>query len=202
MSRKHPFAGFTHHFQFDPKYFGVEMFLDLLRQRRSVRKYQDRPVEKALVEELVEAAIRSPSSRGKNPWQFIVVDEKDLIEKLSLSKEHGSSFLKSAPLAIVICADDSIDTWVEDCSIATILIQLAAESLGLKSCWIQIRDREHNKIVSARDYVAETLNVPQNLNIEAIVAVGYPDEIKSPHKEEKLQYDKVWNNIYGQPFKH
>lgn len=177
------------------------MFLDLLRQRRSIRKYQDKPVEPEKVEALVEAALRSPSSRGLNPWQFIVIDQKPLLEKLAQSKQHGSSFLKGAPLAIIVCADDSTETWVEDCSIASILVQMTAESIGLKSCWIQIRDRQHDRLVSARDFIAETVNLPHNLNVEAIVAVGYPGEEKAPHKAEKLQYDKVWINTYGQPYR-
>ncbi len=175
------------------------MLIDLLRKRRSIRKYLDKPVEQEKVNELIEAALRSPSSRGLNPWEFIVIDNKNMLETLSASKEHGSSFLKGAPLAIIVCADDSAETWVEDCSIAAIMIQLTAESIGLKSCWIQIRDRQHDRLVSARDFIAEKTNMPANLNIEAIIAVGYPNEEKKPHSHEKLKYDKVWINSYGQP---
>lgn len=175
------------------------MFIDLLRQRRSIRKFLDKPVEREKVNQLVEAALRSPSSRGLNPWQFIIVDDKALLKTLSASKEHGSSFLKRAPFAIIVCADDSIETWIEDCSIASILIQLSAESLGLKSCWIQIRDRQHDRLTTAREFVAGHVNLPANLNIEAIIAIGYPDEEKQPHKLEKLQFDKIWINTYGQP---
>lgn len=177
------------------------MFLDLLRQRRSIRKFKDKAVEKEKLDAIIEAALRSPSSRGQNPWQFIVINDKSTLEKLSLAKEHGSSFLKTAPLAFIVCADDSAETWVEDCSIASILIQMTAESLGLKSCWIQIRDRQHDRLVSARDYIAQVINLPGNLNIESMVAIGYPNEEKQPHKLEKLQFDRVWINSYGEPIK-
>ncbi len=71
------------------------MFLSLVQKRRSIRKYLDKPVEKEKIELLIEAALRSPSSRGFNPWEFIVVTDRDLLEKLSKAKTHGASFLKN-----------------------------------------------------------------------------------------------------------
>ncbi len=177
------------------------MFLSLVEKRRSIRRFTDRRVEPEKVDVLVETALRSPSSRGFNPWQFVVVTEKDLLEKLSKAKEHGSSFLGNAPLGIVICADPNrSDVWVEDASIASIFIHLAAESLGLGSCWIQIRKRMHDKTKTSQAYVCELLNIPKNLQVESIVAVGYPDEAKPPHGQEELQYEKVYDDYYGKPF--
>ncbi|MBU2514319.1 nitroreductase family protein [bacterium] len=176
------------------------MFIELLRNRRSVRKYQDKPVEKEKLDLIVEAMLRAPSSRGFNPWEFIIVDDPVMLEKLSRSKSHGSSFLKDAPLGIVVCADNTVDTWVEDCSIAATFIKLTAESLGLKSCWIQIRDRDHSDYKSARDYIAELLGVPSNLNIEVIISIGYANEEKAGHPKEKLQYEKVKHNAYQQDY--
>ena len=121
------------------------MFIDLLRARRSIRRFQDRPVEQEKIDILIEAMLRSPSSRGLSPWEFVVVTEKETLVRLSQAKSYGSSFLKNAPLAIVVCADPKkCDVWVEDCSIASILLHLAATDLGLGSCWIQIRLREHD----------------------------------------------------------
>jgi nitroreductase len=108
------------------------MFSSLIQKRRSIRKFREKPVENEKIEILIEAALRSPSSRGHNPWEFIVVTEPGLLEKLSSAKMHGSEFLKNAPLGIVVCADeDKCDVWVEDCSIASTFIFLASESLGL-----------------------------------------------------------------------
>jgi nitroreductase len=91
------------------------MFIDLLRSRRSIRQFEPRPVEQAKVDLLVEAALRSPSSRGFNPWEFVVVDNPELIDRLSKAKPHGASFLAKAPLAVVVCADpEKSDVWVED----------------------------------------------------------------------------------------
>ncbi|MBS1259508.1 MAG: NADH dehydrogenase [Candidatus Scalindua arabica] len=177
------------------------MFSSLIQKRRSIRKFQKNPVENEKIEILIEAALRSPSSRGYNPWEFIVVTEPDLLERLSSAKIHGSQFLKNAPLGIVVCADeDKCDVWVEDCSIASTFIFLASESIGLRSCWIQIRERMHNETITSEEYVSEVLGIPSRLKVESIIAVGYPDEKKPPHKKEELQYEKVFLNQYGKPY--
>ena len=120
--------------------------INLLRKRRSIRVYEDRKIELEKIEILKEAILRSPSSRNINPWEFIFVDDKELLIKLSKAKEHGSEFLESAALGIVVCGNEKkSDVWIEDCSIASILVQMVAQSLGLGSCWIQIRNRMHNK---------------------------------------------------------
>ncbi len=175
------------------------MFNKLIKQRRSIRKYKDTPIEREKVEQLIEAALRSPSSRSFNPWRFIVVDQPDLLEKLAGAKPHGSSFLKKAPLGIVVCADpNASDVCVEDASIASIFIHLAAHSLGLGSCWIQIRKRDHDSLRSADIYIKDLLGIPDNIMIESIIAIGYPDEAKKGHPKETLEYDKVSFNKFNE----
>ena len=177
------------------------MFMSLIEKRRSIRKFTGRQVESEKIDILLEAALRSPSSRGFNPWHFIVVTNPSLLEKLSKAKQHGSSFLKNAPLGIVTCGDpDKSDVWVEDCSIASIFIHLAAASLELGSCWIQIRERMHDKTKTAEAYVHNLLEIPARLRVESIVAIGYPDEKKPPHKKETLQYEKVHHDSYGRSY--
>lgn len=171
--------------------------LELIQKRRSIRKYLNKPVETEKVQILIETALRAPSSRGLNPWEFIVVDQKELLEKLSNAKEHGSSFLKNAPLGIVICADPArCDVWIEDASIAGAYLQLAAESLGLGSCWIQIRQRQHSQVKTAEEYVREVLSIPDQLKVEAIIAIGYPAETPPPHSQAELEQKKIHVNRY------
>ena len=108
------------------------MFLSIAQKRRSIRKFKKEPVEPEKMDVIIEAALRSPSSMGNNPWEFIVVTEPEKVMVLSAAKQHGSTFLKNAPCAIVVCADPEKSTvWIEDCSIASIFIQMAAESIGL-----------------------------------------------------------------------
>jgi nitroreductase len=177
------------------------MFLSLIRNRRSVRSYTDHDVEPEKLDLLVEAALRSPSSRGLNPWEFIVVRDPAMLKELSACKPHGATFLKGSSVGIVVLADpERCDAWVEDCSIASTYIQLAAESLGLKSCWIQIRMREYKDGQMARDRIAELLNIPESLEVESIISIGYPKAIPDGHAKESLDYTKVHKGIYGEHF--
>jgi nitroreductase len=177
------------------------MFIDLIRTRRSIRKFTDEAIAADKIELLKEAALRPPSSMGHNPWEFVFVTDGQLLGKLSKAKPHGSGFLADARLGIVVCADpEKSAVWIEDASIATIFIQLAVESLGLGSCWIQIRERMHDDVKSAETYIADVLNIPSNLKVESMVGIGYPAEQKAPHKREALQDEKVFLNRYGSPF--
>ncbi len=166
---------------------------DLLKHRRSCRKYQPTPVPSKDIETILHAALMSPSSKRINPWEFITVTNKETLEKLSHCKEHSSSFIAEAPLAIVIVANiDKSDVWVEDCSIAAILIQLVAEDLGLGSCWVQIRNRfTSNHKISSNDYVKGLLEIPENYAVEAIISIGYKQDERKPFDEEKLQKEKL-----------
>jgi len=174
------------------------MFIDLLRKRRSVRQFEKKDVEQEKIDLLVEAMLRSPSSRSLNPWEFVIVKDTQMLEALSRSKPHGASFVKNAPIAFVVLADpEKCDVWVEDCSIATLNIHLAATDLGLGSCWIQIRNREHDGEKGAEEYVKEKLALPDDRRVEAIVAVGYPKEEKDGHARSTLLDDRVHYEAYG-----
>jgi nitroreductase len=171
------------------------MFIELLQKRRSIRQFQDKPVEQEKIDTLAEAMLRSPSSRSLNPWEFVVVTDLQVIEKLSQSKPHGASFMKNAPLAIVVCADSAVsDVWVEDCSIAALILHLEATDLGLGSCWVQIRKRDHGEGGSSEEYVKKLLGLREEMVVEAIVAIGYGKEEKNGHPHSSLLYERVRYN--------
>ncbi|MGB5747976.1 MAG: nitroreductase family protein [Desulfobacterales bacterium] len=177
------------------------MFLPLIQNRRSIRKYQKKAVEAETIDQLVEALLRAPTSMGKNSWDFVVVTDPSLLEQLSRAKPHGATFLKNAPLGIVVCGDPQIsDVWIENSAIASIYIHLAAASLNLGSCWIQIRERPHDDTRSAEAYVADVLDLPAHLRVLSIIAIGYPDESKAPHPKDALTYDRVSLNSHGTPY--
>lgn len=174
------------------------MFLELIRNRRSVRKFLDQPVSSDKIEQLQEAALRSPSSRSLNPWEFIFVTDPDLLDNLSRAKPHGASFLSGAPLGVVVLADpDRCDVWVEDCAIASVFLQLAAETLGLKSCWVQIRKRMQDQTHKAEEAVKDLLAIPEKMRVLSVIAIGYPEEAKSGHPADSLQREKLHTNTYG-----
>lgn len=170
--------------------------LDLLINRRSIRKYKDQKIEKEKVDKILKGALTSPSGKNIQPWELIVVDDKETLGKLAASRGGASKPLANAPLAIVVIADPELTSvWVEDASIISTIIQLMAESLGLGSCWIQSRERftQDNEIVS--DYIRGILDIPEKYFVESMIAIGYPDEEKAPH-EIDLNIDKIHFNKF------
>jgi nitroreductase len=172
--------------------------IELLKKRRSIRKFKNLPIERDKMDNLVKALLLAPSASNQKPWEFVLVTDKMLLEKLSTVRKGSSAFLKDAALGIVLLGEsDRRDTWVEDTTIAGILAQLTAHSMGLGSCWVHIRGRMYDDSTTAEQFVREILEVPEQRSIESIIAVGYPDEQKSPHSEEDLEYRKVYSNKYG-----
>lgn len=169
--------------------------IELLRRRRSIRSFTSEKISPKSIDLLIEAALRSPSSRGINPWEFILVDDPALIKQLAVAKTHGAGFLKGAPLAVVVCGDSrKSDVWVEDCAIAAIIIQMTALSLGLGSCWAQIRKRQHDDKQSAGEFVQKLLNLPEEIKVACILGIGHPAEKKSPVPADSLQQGKIRHN--------
>lgn len=173
------------------------MFYDLLKSRRSIREFQNSEVEKEKLDIILKSALLSPSSRSRRPWEFIAVTDRELLKKLSGCREHSSEFLAGAPLGIVVITDPEVcDVWIEDASIASIIIQLSAQDLGLGSCWIQVRERFHTGDLKAEEYIKEVLGVPAKYKVECIVAIGYPAEEKRAYREDELLFDKIHYNKY------
>ncbi|MBN2414742.1 nitroreductase family protein [bacterium] len=164
----------------------------LLRERQSIRSYTDKPVDPGTIDLLKEALLLSPSSRGIRPWRFVFVDDRDLLGELSRVKPHGGAFLAKAPLGVVVCgSSDESDVWIEDCSIASTILHLTAHSLGLGSCWIQIRQRKHESGVSAESVVRDLLDLPESLHVLAIIAVGYPAGPLERAKPPEMEFGKI-----------
>lgn len=171
--------------------------LDLLMKRRSIRKYKDHEVEKEVLDKILMGALTSPSSKNRRPWELIVVDNRELLNKLGDSRGAASMPLKNAPLAIVVLGDpENSEIWIEDASIISTVIQLTAESLGLGSCWIQVRNRLTEDGEKVEDYVKNILDIPSKYNVENMIALGYPDEEKKPHDPKTLPYNKIHYNRF------
>jgi len=175
------------------------MFNELAEKRRSVKAYADRPVEAAKIDAIIEAALRSPTGKAARPWAFVVVTDKTLLGKLSVAKPMGGAFVKDAPVAVVVCGDPSVSgLWVEDCSIAAVTMQYAAQALGLGSRWAQMNGNNFNEGTTSTQYIAELLGLPKNLTVECIIAIGYPGEKMVPYRKDQLHFGKVSYNRYGQ----
>lgn len=172
--------------------------LNVLRQRRSIRIFKEQPVEPEKIEYLSEALLRAPTSRNLQPCEFVLVDDSATLDRLVTAKVHGTSFFATAPLAIVIAASPQIsDVWVEDSAIAAITVQLAAEAIGLKSCWAQMRLRAHDEDLSASEFVRQLVNLPEGMEVPIVIAVGYPDEQKAGHSDNSLKRAKIHFNQFS-----
>lgn len=166
--------------------------IELIRTRRSVRKFTTEPVTEEQIELLKETALRSPTSRNFRPWRFVFVTDRELLTTLSECKPHGASLLAGAPLGVVVCANEAeSDVWVEDCSIASILLQLTAQSLDLGSCWVQIRKRNHDETQSSEDYIRSRLDLPSTIRVLSVIGIGHPAEHPEPIDRNTLPVEKL-----------
>ena len=176
----------------------MESFSELIKKRRSTRKFTEEELTQDEVVLLLKAALMSPSSKRSNCWQFVVVDDREMLARLSRCKAHGVELLEGAPLAVVVLADPlASDVWIEDASIASLMIQLEAEDLGLGSCWVQVRERSTAEGVSADEVVRELLDIPLQMQVLSIIAVGHKAVERKPFDEDNLQWEKVHINKYG-----
>lgn len=176
----------------------MEHFSELIKRRRSTRKFTEEKLSDEQVLSIMKAALMSPSSKRGNPWQFVLVDDPEKLEKLSRCKVHGAKLIAKAPLAVVVLADPLVsNVWIEDASIATIVMQLQAEDLGLGSCWVQVRNRLDSNNVPSDEIVRDILNIPLQMQVLSIVAFGVKAEDKNPFDEEALQWEKLHINEFG-----
>ena len=167
-------------------------FLTILQERRSIRKYTGEHVSDADLQEVLEAGLLSQSSRGRRPWELIVVRDREVLEKLSHCRDHGAAMLADADCAILVFADAGVsDVWTEDCSIVMSNMHIMADSLGLGSCWIQGRLRVAEDGRSTEDYFRELLGVPERFALEAILSLGDAAEDPEPHSLEELDHTKI-----------
>ncbi|MDE6690304.1 MAG: nitroreductase family protein [Prevotella sp.] len=167
--------------------------------RRSHRKFTEEEIDAEDEKLILRAALMAPTSKGQRGWQFVVVDDKVDLEKLSDAKDLGGQFIKGAPLAIVVLGDPmQNDCWVEDGSIAAISMQYQAEDLGLGSCWVQMRGRGLSDGTSADAVIRGVLNIPENLNVLCVIAFGHKADERKPQNEDKLKWENVHLGKYSQ----
>lgn len=167
-------------------------FIELLVKRRSIRKFSSQQIEREKIELLQKALLLSPTGKNKREWEFIQIENKETLKQLSGFKEHGSELIEKASLAFVIIADTAIsDVWIEDCSIASIILQLAAEEMGLGSCWVQCRLRKQADGTESETYIKNILDIPSHFSVLNIIAIGHKLEDKKPIDIESLPTNKI-----------
>ena len=173
-------------------------FIDMLKKRRSIRQYTKEAVTGEQLQLVINAGLLSPSSRSIRPWELIVVQNKDTLQKMSECRVGSAKMLANASAAVVVIANaEKSDVWTEDCSIVMSNMHLMADSLGVGSCWIQGRLRTATTAdsgtasVTTEDYVRECLDFPEGYKLEAILSLGMPAEEKTPAELSKLPFEKI-----------
>lgn len=167
--------------------------LDNIATRTSVRDYEARPVEKEKIEKMLRAAMAAPTAMNKQPWHFVVVDQRNVLDALAGANPYAK-MLKKAPLAIVVCGntDKMIegggrDFWIQDASAATENLLLAAHAMGLGAVWTGAYPSEERCIS-----ISKVLSLSDNLIPLNMIVVGYPAEQPQPKqkfKEENISYN-------------
>ena len=176
----------------------MEHFSELAKNRRSHRKFTDERLTEEQIQSLLDVALMAPTSKGLHSYSFCVVENPEKLTALSQCKDMGSQFVSGAPCAIVVMADPEIsDVWIEDAAIASLMIQLQAEDMGLGSCWIQVRERFTATGIPSGDFVHNVLDIPLQLQVLSIVAIGHKGMERKPFNEEHLQWEKIHINKYG-----
>jgi len=166
--------------------------LELMRKRRSIRKYRNKPVEQGKLDAIMECALRSPSSKHRRPWTIWAVTEAELRKKLAVSKPSGVLFMDEAPVIYIVAGYPEVsECWIEDCSIVATVIQLEAERLGLGSCWGQIRGRNFSDEITSSEYIKRLLEMDQDCEVLCIVSVGYPAEEKEGRMDVPYSKSKI-----------
>ena len=153
-------------------------FIEVIQKRHSVRKFADRPVERELIDAVIDIARTAPSSRNSHSTAFMVVEDKDTLSAIAEMRDHGSAFVKGAAAAIVVMGDTSkTDIWVENASISATFIQLAATAMDLGSCWVHVRDRQRSKDDpskgTAEEYLRSLLGILPEYSVLCVIALGY-----------------------------
>jgi nitroreductase len=164
--------------------------LDCIHTRRSIRKYEDKGVPDDLIKQILEAAMTAPSAGNQQPWQFIVIKDKKLLNKITEFHEYAQ-MCEDSPLAILVCADiHSIrheGMWEQDCSAATQNILLAAHALGLGAVWCGVYPREPKM----RGFI-ELLDIPEKIIPFSLIPMGYPAQKSGRverYKKERVHSD-------------
>jgi nitroreductase len=158
--------------------------------RRSIRKYQDKPVPEELLRQILAAAMHAPSARNAQPWQFVLIDDRGLLAEIARINPNARMAAR-APVAILICGDLGLEKspgyWVVDCAAAAENLLLAAHALGLGAVWTGVYPREQ-RIEGLR----RLLDLPANIVPHSLIVLGYPAE--QAGRQDRYRADRVHQN--------
>lgn len=176
----------------------MSSFQQLVRARRSHRRFTEEPVSEGDLQTLLRAALMAPTGHGARAWKFITVRDADTLAFLSMVRPAGSAFLKGAAAVVAVLGEPQAQsTWIEDGAIAAVTMQYQAQELGLGSCWCQIRGREGTADgKTAEDLVRGRLGIPAQYSVLCLVGFGHPADERKPQDEAALKWDQVHKETF------
>lgn len=171
--------------------------LDVIRQRRSIRTFLKKDIEKEKLNEILKAAMFSPTARDSRLWEFIIVRDDGTKKLLSRATPYAS-FAKDAPVVIAICHDASKGRrFKEDCSICAENIYLEATNQGLGTCFVQIAEGTEADEGDPENFVKRSLGIPENYRVQCLMPIGYPIKQLEPHKDDEFNERKIHYERFG-----
>lgn len=175
----------------------MNQVMEALRKRRSVREYDGTAIQKDVLDLVLEAGLTAPSGRNLKPVEFLVVEDKDTLRYLSQCRKAGSQLIENAGAAILVAGDENTsDTWVEDSSIAMAYMHLAADSLGLGSCWVQVRNRSNAEGEDVGKILQAHFGIPASVHPIAILALGNITSHPEGHTVTEKDVERVHREKY------
>jgi len=163
--------------------------LDVFKIRKSCRQFLDKPVEDEKINEILKAAMVSPSAHHQRAWEFIIVKDKDIREKLSETTKY-TGCVKEAPVVIVLCSPD-VHQWVEDLSIVGEVIYLEATNQGLGTCWMHVKDLVSPEKLNPEGFVRDLLGIPGDKRVLCFFPIGYPKFKMPEHTDQEFEQNKI-----------
>lgn len=165
--------------------------MDAIFNRRSIRKYTDQIIPEEFIEKILRAGMAAPSANNEQPWHFIVIDDRDILNEIP--KYHPyAQMLKEANRAILVCGDRTVQKfdgyWIQDCAAATQNMLLMAHELGLGAVWLGIYPRDERVKLTK-----ELFCIPEHITPLSLISLGFPAEKKQPsdrYKPERIHYNR------------
>ncbi|SHH64963.1 Nitroreductase [Anaerosphaera aminiphila DSM 21120] len=171
------------------------MLDEIIKDRRTIRKFEDKPVPREILEEILQYSLMGPSYGNARPVQFLVVEDKEKLKALSEIETFGTKYIADVPEVILIMADTEISqTWVEECSIAASYLQLLAQEKGLNTSWVNLKSGETNDGVEIQTFLRTLFGIPKNFSTLCMIPIGYGSEKVRKRDEfdvsSKVHYEK------------
>ena len=155
--------------------------------RRSIRKYTNQEITDDILHQILKAGMNAPTARNLKPFEFIIVRNKEILERLSNTKKN-SYFVKDSNVTIIVLAKELSEFWQQDLGAVTQNMLLQATEFDIGSCWVGIAPNENYE-----QYIKERLDIPEDIRVFSMISLGYPGEVKEKNDnyyEDKVHYDK------------